>query len=59
VKNSDFVPKIYDGSKKPNKTRFEVGFLGGFFGFYWAGFLLPTLAKCLSKKLSSNNGTGI
>jgi hypothetical protein len=24
-----------------------VGFLGGFFGFYWAGFLLPTLAKDL------------
>jgi hypothetical protein len=46
-----FVPKIYVGSKNPNKTRFEVGFLGflgGFFwvllgGFFWAGFLLPTL----------------
>jgi hypothetical protein len=29
---------------KPKKTRFEVGFLGVFFWFYWAGFLLPTLA---------------
>jgi hypothetical protein len=33
-----FVPIIYVGSKKPNKTRFKVGFigffLGGFFGFY-------------------------
>jgi hypothetical protein len=37
--------------KKPNKThkkRFEVGFFRRVFwvllgGFYWAGFLLPTL----------------
>jgi hypothetical protein len=52
-----FVPKIYVGSKKPNKTRLEVGFfgffLGGFFwvllsGFFWAGFLLPTLITVLS-----------
>jgi hypothetical protein len=28
---------------KPKKIRLEVGFLCGFFGFYWAGFLLPTL----------------
>jgi hypothetical protein len=29
---------------KPKKTRFEVGFFRQvFFGFYWAGFLLPTL----------------
>jgi hypothetical protein len=43
-----FEQKIYVGLKKPNKTHFEVVFLGGFFwvllsGFFWAGFLLPTL----------------
>jgi uncharacterized membrane protein YfcA len=34
IKNSKF--------KKPPKT-FLVGFLGGFFGVFWVGFLLPTL----------------
>jgi hypothetical protein len=41
-----FAQKIEVSFKKTNKTQkthFEVGFLGGFFGFYWAGFLLPTL----------------
>jgi hypothetical protein len=50
-----FTPKKDVSFKKPTKTpktRFEVGFLGGFFGwvfwvllggFIWAGFLLPTL----------------
>ena len=37
-----FSYKIYN-LKKPKKT-FFVGFLGGFFGFFWVGFLLPTLA---------------
>jgi hypothetical protein len=30
---------------KPQKTRLEVGFLGGFFGVFLAGFLLPTLTN--------------
>jgi hypothetical protein len=30
--------------KKPNKTQ-ENPLLGGFFGFYWPGFLLPTLVQ--------------
>jgi hypothetical protein len=42
-KNSDFCTK--KKPIKPKKPRFEVGFLGGFFGFYWAGFLLPTLQR--------------
>jgi hypothetical protein len=29
--------------KKTKKT-FLVGFLGGFLGFFWVGFLMPTLA---------------
>jgi hypothetical protein len=28
---------------KPKKPALRWGFLGGFLGFYWAGFLLPTL----------------
>jgi hypothetical protein len=44
-KNSDFCTKIrcqfLKKPIKPKKTRFEVGF----FGFYWAGFLLPTLYR--------------
>jgi hypothetical protein len=49
-----FAPKTDVSFKKkpikPNKTRFEVVFLGGFFGvllgrFFWAGFLLPTLIQ--------------
>jgi hypothetical protein len=33
-----FVPKIYVGSKKPNKTRFEVVFFG-FFRRLFLGFI--------------------
>jgi hypothetical protein len=32
---------ILKKTNKTQKTRFEVGF----FGFYWAGFLLPTLER--------------
>jgi hypothetical protein len=53
------VPKIYVGSKKPNKTRFKVvflGFLGGFFwillgGFFWAGFFIANPALYCSINL--------
>jgi hypothetical protein len=47
TKNSDFCTKNYvNFLKNPNKTQknpLRGGFLGIFFGFYWAGFLLPTL----------------
>jgi hypothetical protein len=42
-----FAQKMMSVKKKTNKTqktRLEVGFFRrGVFGFYWAGFLLPTL----------------
>jgi hypothetical protein len=48
---SDFCKKIRSVKKKTNKTQkncLEVGFFRRFFGFYWAGFLLPTLFKTCS-----------
>jgi hypothetical protein len=47
-KNSDLCTKNDVSFKKkpikPKNTRLEVGFFRRFFfGFYWAGFLLPTL----------------
>jgi hypothetical protein len=45
-----FVLKIYVGSKKPNKTRFEVGFFGwvflGFIGrVFLGGFFIANPGK--------------
>jgi type II secretory pathway component PulF len=37
--------KINKKNKKTQKTPFLLGFLGGFLGFFWVGFLLPTLAE--------------
>jgi hypothetical protein len=45
-KNSDLCTKNRCHLKKTNKTQktaLRWVFVGGFFGFYWAGFLLPTL----------------
>jgi hypothetical protein len=41
---------------QPKQTHFEVGFLGGFFGFYWAGFLLPTLLSGLTGYPAGQSG---
>jgi hypothetical protein len=39
-----FHKKFKINPKNPQKT-FFVGFLGGFFGFFWVGFSMPTLIR--------------
>jgi hypothetical protein len=56
-----FAPKIYISFKKTQENQrnptLRWVFLGGFFGFFWAGFLLPTLvsAKLYYAQIPVNN----
>ena len=37
--------KFKETQKKKHLKQGFIGFLSGFFGFYWAGFLMPTLIE--------------
>jgi hypothetical protein len=50
--------KILKNPKNPQKT-FLVGFLGGFFGFFWVGFLMvPVVGLPGAMRLGRTAGGG-
>jgi hypothetical protein len=61
IKNQFRREKFVLFSKKLNlknpKNPFLVGFLGGFFGFFWVGFLLPTLREGEGGSCANDNIT--